>query len=295
MKKDIINNCMTAIITPFKNDLIDYESLDKIIENQISNNISILACGTTAETPTLTDDEYEQIIRYMVKKVDKRVSLMAGCGTNSTKLSIRKAQFCEKAGVDLLLLVTPYYNKTTQEGLYAHYKSIAENTNLPIVLYNVPSRTGLDMSSETVIRLSKISNIVAIKEASGNIIKAQEIIQGTDEDFALYCGNDDITIPLMSIGAKGVISVISNAYPKQIRHLVDTFLDGDIKKAGNLQIKLLSLAKAMFCQTNPIPIKKACNYLGICQDEVRLPLISMSDDNFQKIIKIMQNFTQNFY
>ena len=294
MKKDIINNCMVAIITPFKNDEIDYGSLDKIIDKQIENNVSILACGTTAETPTLTDEEYEEIIRHIVKKVDKRVPLMAGCGTNSTKKTIQKAKLCENLGVDSLLIVTPYYNKTTQEGLYIHYKKIAENTNLPLILYNVPARTGLNMSSETIIRLSKIDNIVGIKESSGDIVKIQEIIEGADKDFCVYSGNDDIIVPLMSVGGKGVISVISNAYPEKIRKIVDTVLEGDLQKAGQMQIKMLKLCKAMFCETNPIPIKKACNYLGLCENEVRLPLIPMSEENSKNLIEIMKEFKEKF-
>lgn len=295
MKKDIIGGCMTAMITPFKDDEIDYSALDKVIDEHIKNNVAVLVCGTTAETATLTDEEYKQIIEYVVKKVDKKVCVMAGCGSNNTKQAIEKAKFCEEKGVDVLLIVTPYYNKTTDEGLYQHYKAIANSVSLPIYLYNVPARTGLDMSSEVVIRLSSIDNIIGIKEASGNIIKAQEIISKTDDDFYVYSGCDDIIVPMMSIGAKGVISVISNAYPKYVKEIVDSFEKGDIKKAMKMQLDMLELNKMMFIEANPIPIKKACSHLGICENKLRLPLVPMSEKNAQKLINTMSKFEKMLY
>lgn len=291
---DSVNGCMTAMITPFKNDEVDYDALDTLIENNIKNNVSILVCGTTAETATLSDEEYMEIIKYTVKKVNKKVCVMAGAGSNSTKKSIEKAKFCEEVGADIILAVTPYYNKTTSEGLYQHYNAIARSTKLPIFLYNVPARTGLDMDSDTVIRLSKIENIIGIKEASRNIIKAQEIIAGADEHFSLYSGCEEIAIPTMSIGAKGVISVLSNAYPKQVRELVDSFLQNDIKKARQIQKDMIDINKYMFIETNPIPVKKACSILGICENEVRLPLVPMGEKNASRLVEIMKDFENKY-
>lgn len=291
--KTNLRNCMTAMITPFKDGEIDYSSLDKLIEKNVQNDIDILVCGTTAETATLEEEEYTALIRYVVEKVDKRVNVIAGCGTNSTKKTIKNAKFCEEAGADGLLIVTPYYNKTTQEGLYQHYKEIAKNTSLPIILYNVPSRTGLNMASDIVIRLSKIDNIVGIKEASGNIVKSQMIVANTKEDFMLFSGNDDITIPMMSIGAKGIISVISNAYPKYIKEMVDSFDRGEVEKAGKMQVNMVELSNILFVETNPIPIKKACNYIGLCENELRLPLVPMTEQNSKKLIEIMKDFQKN--
>lgn len=293
MREDTIGNVITAMITPFKNDDVDYEALDNIIYTNVKNNIDILVCGTTAETTTLTDKEYEQIIEYVVKKVDKKVFVMAGCGSNNTKKAIENAKLCEKIGVDSLLVVTPYYNKTSNEGLYQHFKAIANSTNLPMYLYNVPSRTGIDITSEIIIKLSEISNIVGIKDASGNIVKAQDIISKVDENFAIYAGCDDIIVPMMSIGAKGVISVVSNVYPKYIKDMVYSFEDGNIKKAMKMQLNMLELNKMMFIETNPIPVKRACNYLGICENELRLPLVPMSEENEKKLINTMLNFEKN--
>lgn len=293
MREDTIGNVITAMITPFKNDDVDYEALDNIIYTNVKNNIDILVCGTTAETTTLTDKEYEQIIEYVVKKVDKKVFVMAGCGSNNTKKAIENAKLCEKIGVDSLLVVTPYYNKTSNEGLYQHFKAIANSTNLPMYLYNVPSRTGIDIANEIIIKLSDISNIVGIKDASGNIVKAQDIISKVDENFAIYAGCDDIIVPMMSIGAKGVISVVSNVYPKYIKDMVYSFEDGNIKKAMKMQLNMLKLNKMMFIETNPIPVKRACNYLGICENELRLPLVPMSEENEKKLINTMLEFEKN--
>ena len=291
--KTNLRNCMTAMISPFKDGEIDYTSLDKLIENNVKNDIDILVCGTTAETATLEEEEYNALIRYVVEKVGKRVNVISGCGTNSTKKTIKNAKFCEEAGVDGLLIVTPYYNKTTQEGLYQHYKEIAKNTSLPIILYNVPARTGLNMASDIVIRLSEIDNIVAIKEASGNIVKAQMIVATTKEDFMVFSGNDDITVPMMSIGAKGIISVISNAYPQYVKEMVDSFDKGEVKKAAKMQVDMVALSNMLFVETNPIPIKKACHQLGLCENELRLPLVPMTEQNSKKLIEIMEEFQKH--
>jgi len=291
--KTNLRNCMTAMISPFKDGEIDYTSLDKLIENNVKNDIDILVCGTTAETATLEEEEYNALIRYVVEKVGKRVNVISGCGTNSTKKTIKNAKFCEEAGVDGLLIVTPYYNKTTQEGLYQHYKEIAKNTSLPIILYNVPARTGLNMASDIVIRLSEIDNIVAIKEASGNIVKAQMIVANTKEDFMVFSGNDDITVPMMSIGAKGIISVISNAYPQYVKEMVDSFDKGEVKKAAKMQVDMVALSNMLFVETNPIPIKKACHQLGLCENELRLPLVPMTEQNSKKLIEIMEEFQKH--
>lgn len=276
---DIINGCATALITPFLNQEVDYSALKRLIEFQIENNCAIVVCGTTAETPALTDQEYEQVIAFVVQEVAGRVPVIAGCGSNSTMATVKKAQYCQSTGVDGLLIVNPYYNKSTQQGIIAHFTLIAQPVNLPIILYNVPGRTGMNILPDTVFQLSQIPNIIGIKEASGDIAQVAHFLRLCGEDFAVYSGNDDMVVPLMSLGGKGVISVLSNVMPGETKNMVALFQQGKTKEAGKEQIRLLGLIKALFIETNPIPVKQAVAMLGLATGELRLPLVNMEPKN----------------
>lgn len=284
---DIINGCATALITPFLNNEVDYVALEKLIELQVQANCSIVVCGTTAETPTLSSEEYSAIIKFVVEKVDKKVPVIAGCGSNSTKSTVANAKLCENLGVDGILVVNPYYNKPTQKGLVLHFTEVANAVNIPVILYNVPGRTGSNIAPSTIAELSKVKNIVAVKEASGNISQVSEIIRLTDESFTVYSGNDDMIIPLMSLGGKGVISVLSNIMPKETRNMVDLFVNGDYISAGKEQIRLNGLVNSLFIESNPIPVKEASSILGLCSNELRLPLVNMEEANKNILLKEM--------
>ncbi len=281
-----------AIITPFNEDeTINYPELKKLIEFQIENGTdAIIICGTTGEASTLTDEEQIDCVRYAVEVVNKRIPVIAGAGSNHTAHAIELAQGCEKAGADAVLLVTPYYNKTTQKGLIEHYKMIAESINIPIILYNVPSRTGLNITPKTCYELSKIKNIVAIKEASGNISQVAEIAALCGPDFDIYSGNDDQVLPLLSLGGKGVISVLANVAPRDTHDMVMSYLEGDTKRATKLQLDTLNLINALFCETNPIPVKAAVNLMGFNAGKCKMPLCSMEDKNFERLKEAMKDY-----
>lgn len=281
-----------AIVTPFNEDeTINYPELKKLIEFQIENGTdAIIICGTTGEASTLTDEEQIDCVRYAVEVVNKRIPVIAGAGSNHTAHAIELAQGCEKAGADAVLLVTPYYNKTTQKGLIEHYKMIAESINIPIILYNVPSRTGLNITPKTCYELSKIKNIVAIKEASGNISQVAEIAALCGPDFDIYSGNDDQVLPLLSLGGKGVISVLANVAPRDTHDMVMSYLEGDTKRATKLQLDTLNLINALFCETNPIPVKAAVNLMGFNAGKCKMPLCSMEDKNFERLKEAMKDY-----
>lgn len=281
-----------AIVTPFNEDeTINYPELKKLIEFQIENGTdAIVICGTTGEASTLTDEEQIDCVRYAVEVVNKRIPVIAGAGSNHTAHAIELAQGCEKAGADAVLLVTPYYNKTTQKGLIEHYKMIAESINIPIILYNVPSRTGLNITPKTCYELSKIENIVAIKEASGNISQVAEIAALCGPDFDIYSGNDDQVLPLLSLGGKGVISVLANVAPRDTHDMVMSYLEGDTKRATKLQLDTLNLINALFCETNPIPVKAAVNLMGFNAGKCKMPLCSMEDKNFERLKEAMKDY-----
>lgn len=281
-----------AIVTPFNEDeTINYPELKKLIEFQIENGTdAIIICGTTGEASTLTDEEQIDCVRYAVEVVNKRIPVIAGAGSNHTAHAIELAQGCEKAGADAVLLVTPYYNKTTQKGLIEHYKMIAESINIPIILYNVPSRTGLNITPKTCYELSKIKNIVAIKEASGNISQVAEIAALCEPDFDIYSGNDDQVLPLLSLGGKGVISVLANVAPRDTHDMVMSYLEGDTKRATKLQLDTLNLINALFCETNPIPVKAAVNLMGFNAGKCKMPLCSMEDKNFERLKEAMKDY-----
>lgn len=280
-----------ALVTPFKNNKVDYDKLSELIEFHIENNTdSIIICGTTGESSTMSDCEKKETIKFTVEKVGNRIPVIAGTGGNNTSYSIELSKYAEEVGVDGLLLVTPYYNKATQKGLIEHYKAIASSVNIPIILYNVPGRTGVNILPKTVYELSKVENIEAIKEASGNISQVAEIAKLCGDDFYIYSGNDDMIVPILSLGGKGVISVVANILPKETHEIVTKFINGDVLESRNIQLKMLDLINSLFIEVNPIPIKTAMNVLGMNVGNLRLPLTNMDDNNRSILINVMEEY-----
>ncbi len=291
MKNIIFTGCGTAIVTPFTEDGVNFEEFRRMIEFQIENNAdAIIVCGTTGEASTMTETERKETIRFAVEVANKRIPIIAGTGGNCTKSAKEMSIYAESVGVDGLLIVTPYYNKTTQDGLIAHYKEIASAVNLPIILYNVPGRTGLNILPKTCLELSKINNIVAIKEASGNLSQIAEIANLCRDNLTIYSGNDDQILPILSLGGKGVISVLSNIIPNDVHNMVYCYLEGDFERAKNLQLDTLDLTKALFSEVNPIPVKAACNMIGFNAGLPRLPLIEMSEAGQEKLRSLINNY-----
>ena len=280
MKDIIFQGCATAIVTPFdENDNINFDEFKKLVDFQIDNKVNgIVVCGTTGEAATLSKEEKKELIKYCIKVVNKRVPVIVGVGSNNTKSVIDNEVYSEKAGADGLLVVTPYYNKTTQKGLIEHYKIIAENTSLPIILYNVPGRTGVDILPYTYLELSKIKNIVATKEASGDISKVLKIRNLCKDNLNIYSGNDDQIVPILSLGGIGVISVLSNIMPKYTSDVVEKYLRGEVKQASSMQIKAVTLIEYLFKEVNPIPVKAALNILKFNCGRPRLPLVECSKE-----------------
>jgi len=283
VSKTIFKGSGVALVTPFNDGKVDYDALKRIIEFQIENNTdAIIVCGTTGEASTMSVSEKIQVVEFTKKCVNGRTPIIVGTGSNSTYNAIEFSKEVEKIGVDGLLVVTPYYNKATQEGIVAHYREIASNVDLPIIMYNVPSRTGLNMLPDTVARLSKEKNIVAIKEASGMLSQVAEIASLCDID--IYSGNDDQILPCMSLGAKGVISVLANVVPKQVHDMVELFDNGNIDKSRKIQLEYMQLIKLLFCEVNPIPIKAALEIMGMIKQELRLPLTKLSDEHYKMLV-----------
>lgn len=277
-----------ALITPFdKYNKINYDKLNELIEYHIKNGTdAIIVCGTTGESATLSNDEKKDLIEYVIKKVNKKIPVIAGTGSNNTKIAIEMSKFAQSVGADGILLVTPYYNKCTQEGLYLHFKEIASKVNLPIILYNVPSRTGVNILPSTVERLSHIKNIVGIKEASSDISQITKIASLVNiNEFYIYSGNDDQILPILSLGGAGVISVLANIYPKEVHDLCYSFFNNDIDKSRNMQFEFLDIIKSLFLEVNPIPIKEAMNLLNFKVGKCRLPLTSMNKSNLEELNK----------
>lgn len=268
-----------ALVTPFNGDgSVNFEELERLIEFQIENKTDALViCGTTGEASTMTDEEQVETIKFSVEKANGRVPVIAGAGSNDTRHGINLAKMCEDVGADGLLEVTPYYNKTSQRGLYEHYKVIAEAVNIPIILYDVPGRTSMSIAPQTVKELAEIDNIVGLKDASGNLSYAAEVRNLVGEDFDVYSGNDDVVVPLMSIGGVGVISVLANIYPRLVHDMCQNFFDGNIKEAGRIQVNNKKLIDALFVEPNPIPIKAAMNMMGYNVGGLRLPLYEAAD------------------
>ncbi len=289
----VFKGAAVAIITPmFENGEVNYPKLGEIIEFQIANKTdAIVICGTTGEASTLSHEEHIEVIDYCVKKVAKRVPVIAGTGSNSTETAIYLSQEAEKSGADALLVVTPYYNKATQKGLIAHYTAVAESVELPIIMYNVPGRTGCNIAPETAATLVRnVKNIVGIKEASGNISQVAKLMSICGDEIELYSGNDDQIVPLMSLGGLGVISVLSNVAPKETHDIVEMYLDGDVRGSMELQLKAIPLIDQLFCEVNPIPVKAGMNLMGFEVGPLRMPLTEMEDAHKENLKAAMKDF-----
>jgi len=287
----MFKGAMVALVTPFKGVKVDEEGLRTLIEFQIKNGTEgIVPCGTTGESATLSHEEHERVIEITIEAVARRVPVIAGTGSNNTIEAIRLTRHAEKAGADGALLITPYYNKPTQEGMYQHYRKVAEETDIPLLLYNVPGRTGVNLLPETIGRLAKIKNIVGIKEASGSLQQISDVIKLCPETFSVLSGDDFVTLPLLAVGGKGVISVTANVVPGDVANLCKSFERGDYTEARRLHYRLLPLNNAMFFETNPIPVKTALGLMGKISPELRLPLSPMSTANLEKLRKVMQEY-----
>ena len=289
MKKCIFTGSGVAIVTPFTEDGVDFEKLGELIEFQIKEKTdAIVICGTTGEASTMPNEEHISVIEYTVKKVNGRLPVIAGTGSNDTHHAIYLSKRAQEVGADAILSVSPYYNKTTQKGLYEHFKVIAENLSIPVILYNVPSRTNLNINPETVRQLSKIENIVAVKEC--NLNQVGEIINLCGEDFTIYSGEDGLIVPLMALGGKGVISVMANIIPRDTHEMAAKLLAGDLEGSRKLQLKTLELIKALFIEVSPIPVKEAMNQMGLNVGKCRMPLVDIDDKNRDILIKALQNY-----
>lgn len=282
-----------AIVTPFTADgAVDYPALERLLDFQINNGTdAIIICGTTGESSTLSEEEHSQVIAHTVNYVNHRVPVIAGTGSNDTQTAIMLSKQAEEDGADAVLLVTPYYNKATQNGLKLHFKAIAEAISIPVVLYNVPSRTGCNIQPETAVWLARnVENIVAIKEACSNITQIGHLFAIANGDIDVYSGNDDQVVPILSLGGKGVISVLSNIAPQQTHDMVQKYLDGDVAGSAKIQLDAMNLVNALFCEVNPIPVKKAVELMGLCGGGVRLPLTEIEPANAERLANAMREF-----
>lgn len=282
---------IVALVTPFKNGKVDEKKLRELVEFHIENGTSaIVPCGTTGESATLSMEEHEEVIEITIDAARKRIPVIGGTGSNSTAEAIRLTKHAEEVGADAALLLAPYYNKPTQKGLYLHFKAVAEAVKIPLILYNIQSRTAVNIEPETFEKLAQIKNIVGVKEASGSLEQMSRIKLLCGENFDLISGDDALTLPLLAIGGTGVISVVANIVPKDVAEMVTAFKKGDLKKAQELHYKLLPLIKAMFIETNPIPVKTAMGLLGMIDPELRLPLCPMSEDNLAKLMNALKAY-----
>ena len=290
MKKQIFNGCGTAIVTPFNENGVDFESYGKLIDYQIENGVSaIIACGTTGEAATMTSEEKTAVISYTVEKVAKRVPVIVGTGSNNTEAAIAASKEAEALGADGLLVVTPYYNKCTQAGLVKHYTKIANSTNLPIIVYSVKSRTGVNIEPKTAYELSKVSNIVAIKEASGDLSQIAKIKALCGDNLDIYSGNDDQVAAIYAVGGIGVISVLSNVLPKETSTMCKLFSEDNFKEGSKMQLKYIELISSLFCEVNPIPVKYALSQIGYNVGTPRLPLTEITEEGKEKVNRALKN------
>lgn len=282
MKHPIFKGSCVALVTPFTDDGVNYEKLEELIEWQIEQGTdAILICGTTGEASTMPDPEHKAVIRFAVEKIKGRVHVMAGAGSNDTKHAVELSKFAQSAGADSILSVTPYYNKTTQEGLYQHFKAIADAVTIPVVLYNVPSRTNLNICPDTLKRLSEIENITAVKEC--NLAQVARTIQICGDNMTIYSGEDGNVVPLMALGGYGVISVMANIIPADTHKMAAAFLEGDLETSRQIQIKTVNLVDALFCEVNPIPVKAAMNLMGMNVGKCRMPLVDISAKGLETV------------
>lgn len=290
MRKPLFTGCGTALVTPFKNGEVDYPALDRLVEDQIANGVSaLIAVGTTGEPATMDWEEHLAVIRRVVEKADHRVPVIAGTGSNATSEAVYAAKHAAEFGADAQLVVTPYYNKTSQAGLVAHFNAIADAATLPVIVYNVPARTGLNIGPEAMAKICEHENVIAVKEASPDIGQAMEKMRLCGDKVDFYCGNDDLIVPTISFGFKGVISVLSNILPAETARIANLALAGNYQEASALQLKLLPFISALFSETSPIPAKAAMAKLGMLEDELRLPLVPMTDGPREKMYAIMRN------
>ncbi len=287
--KPIFKGTATALITPFKDGEVDYKALENILEFQINGGIdALVVCGTTGEPATLDDDEHRRVVEFAVEKVNHRVPVIAGTGSNNTQYAVELSRFAERAGADGLLLVTPYYNKCSQKGIVSHFNTVADSVNLPCIVYNVPGRTGFCISVDSYKQIAQHDNIVATKEASGNLLLMMEVLEACAGKLDMYSGDDQQIVPLMSMGAIGVISVFSNIMPAEAHRISQLCLDGDFKTAASLQLKYLRLMNGLFMQVNPIPVKTAVAKMGFCNNEFRMPLCPMDAADDEKLFALMR-------
>ena len=282
-----------ALITPFKeNGEVNFEKLEELVEEQIAGGTdAIIACGTTGESSTMTHEEDDEVIRFICKKVNHRIPVIAGTGSNCTREAVSKSIAAEKAGADGLLVVTPYYNKATQKGLIQHFTTIANAVSIPVILYHIPGRTGVTMKPETIVTLCReVPNIVGVKEASGDFSAIAEIMHLSGGEIDVYSGNDDQIVPLLAMGGKGVISVLSNVAPRQTHEICASFFRGDVETSRRMQLEALPLINALFCEVNPIPVKAAMNLMGKEVGPMRLPLTTMEEQNQERLAKAMREY-----
>jgi len=280
-----------ALVTPFRNGKVDIEKLKSLVEFHIENGTDgIVPCGTSGESATLSNDEHRLVIETVVKTARKRIKVIAGTGSNNTTEALEMTEFAKEAGSDGALLIAPYYNRPTQEGLYLHFRKIAQEIDIPLIVYNIPSRTGINILPETMVRLAKIKNIAGVKESSGSMDQISQIIMECPKEFCVLSGDDSMTLPVMAVGGKGVISVAANIVPKDVKGLVTAFSAGNVEKAKKTHMKLFPLIKALFCETNPIPVKTAMGIMGMISGELRLPLCPLSDENLSKLKKELKDY-----
>jgi 4-hydroxy-tetrahydrodipicolinate synthase len=287
----MFEGAMTALVTPFKKGKVDDKKLAELAEFHIKNGTSgIVPCGTTGESATLSYEEHERVIEVVIEAVNKRIPVMAGTGSNSTSEAIMLTKHAKKAGADATLQVSPYYNRPTQEGLYLHFKAIAEEVDIPMIVYNIASRTGVNIEPETMLRISKVKNIAGVKESSGSLEQMSRIRYLCGDKFDLISGDDALTLPLLAIGGTGIISVVNNIVPKDVADMVAKFKEGDIEGARKLHYKLLPLIKVVFIETNPIPVKTAMSLMGMIEPDIRLPMCQMSEANLEKLKKALKDY-----
>lgn len=287
----MFSGSMVALVTPFKNGKVDWESLERLVEFHVqSGTHGIVPCGTTGESATLSHEEHDRVIEAVIKAAKRRVPVIAGTGSNSTEEAIRLTRAAEKAGADGGLLISPYYNRPTQEGIYQHYKKVAEAVGIPLIIYNIPGRTGSKIEPETLARLSEIKNVAGVKEATGSVDQAIDVIVLCGDRLAIYSGEDSLTYSLMALGGKGVISTVANVAPKEMADLTEACLKGDWEKGRELQIRLIPLIRSLFIETNPIPVKTALSLMKKCSSDLRLPMTPMAEPNVKKLKQAMTGF-----
>jgi 4-hydroxy-tetrahydrodipicolinate synthase len=287
----VFTGSIVALVTPFINGAVDWQSLEGLVEFHLQNGThGIVPCGTTGESATLSHQEHDEVIRAVIKAVKKRIPVIAGTGSNSTDEAVRLTREAEKSGADGALMISPYYNRPTQEGIYEHYKRVASQVGIPIIIYNIPGRTGSKIEPETLARLAEIENIAGVKEATGSVDQAIDVIRLCGDRLAVYSGEDSLIFSLMALGGKGVISTVANIAPKETAQLTEACLMGDWEKGRDIQFKLVPLIRSLFIETNPIPVKTALGVIGKCTAELRLPLTPMAEGNLQKLTVSMRDF-----